>query len=402
MLCVSFPPEINSFLITAGPGSGPLVAAATAWGALAEELETAAMGFGSVAGGLTTDWLGPSSTTMQARLEPHVAWLHNAAAQAAAAGAQAARHAGFYEQARNAMVPLSVVLANRALLSALEATNILGQNTPLIAACEAAYEVMWAQDVFCMQTYNAASTSDAPQPTTFSAPVTPTAGLGAGGIGTQVAGGLESVLTPLAGPLTAVGDFLAPINGVMSGFSNVPLLGPFAGLDLTSAVGLSNASELANGPTRLMSTPLSMLMQLSRGGSSGTGGFGGLTTGGGTNSLLDAIGEMVNGKLSGMTSGLTNQLSSWGSQIGQQVSAQLSNASRVGGLSVPDGAIQSITRALPVPPATTVSAVPTVQAGMPGGPFAQAMMGALAGRGFGGLGTVAKAGVKVAAAAKGG
>ncbi|WP_252159672.1 PPE domain-containing protein, partial [Mycobacterium tuberculosis] len=38
------------------------------------------------------------------------------------------------------------VVANRALLVALVATNFFGQNTPAIAATEAQYAEMWAQD----------------------------------------------------------------------------------------------------------------------------------------------------------------------------------------------------------------------------------------------------------------
>ena len=36
----ALPPEINSGRIYAGPGSAPLIAAATAWDALARELQT--------------------------------------------------------------------------------------------------------------------------------------------------------------------------------------------------------------------------------------------------------------------------------------------------------------------------------------------------------------------------
>lgn len=402
-----YPPEINSLLITLGPGSAPLLEASEAWAGLTQELETAATGFGSTLAGLTGGWHGPSSATVQAKLEPHVAWLHETAAKTAALAAQAAAHVGFFEQARSSMVPLEAVIANRTLCMQLIASNILGQNTPAIMACEALYDIMWADDVMVMSTFDASSKAEQPQAMfrTASAPADALAGVDAEGVGNQVAGVIETVTTPLKGPLEALGSFMAPINEVLDPLQGLPLLGPFVGLDLASASGLSNASELVNVPMRLGSAPMSMLMSLTRAGGTSGSGLGNLTGGlanGATNPLLDAISEMVNGKLQTMTSGLTNQLSNWGSQIGQQVSAQLANASRVGGLSVPDGAIQTITRALPVPPATTVPAVPTVQAGMPGGPFAQAMMGALAGRGFGGLGNVAKAGVKAATAAKGG
>ncbi|BBY53867.1 PPE domain-containing protein [Mycobacterium koreense] len=402
-----YPPEINSLLITLGPGSAPLLEASEAWAGLTQELETAATGFGSTLAGLTGGWHGPSSATVQAKLEPHVAWLHETAAKTAALAAQAAAHVGFFEQARSSMVPLEAVIANRTLCMQLIASNILGQNTPAIMACEALYDIMWADDVMVMSTFDASSKAEQPQAMFRTTEGPSDAGLsaaslpGPGAAGDAIAGGLTQIGSALE-PLTA---FWAPIGTALSGFEKIPVLGAFADLSLTSPGSLSSASELVNVPMRLGSAPMSMLMSLTRAGGTSGSGLGNLTGGlanGATNPLLDAISEMVNGKLQTMTSGLTSQLSNWGSQIGQQVSAQLANASRVGGLSVPDGAIQTITRALPVPPATTVPAVPTVQAGMPGGPFAQAMMGALAGRGFGGLGNVAKAGVKAATAAKGG
>ncbi|MCV7316914.1 PPE family protein [Mycolicibacillus parakoreensis] len=401
------PPEINSFLITAGPGSAPLLAASEAWAALTQELETAATGFGSTVAGLASDWHGPTSTRMQAKLEPYVAWLHDTAAQTSTLAAQATAHAGFFEQARSSMVPLEAVIANRTLCMELISTNILGQNTPAIMVCEALYDIMWADDVMVMSAFDASSKADRPQAmfkttTNSSDPLTTTAlPVDPGGVGEAIGGGL----TQLGGALQPLTAFWEPIGTALSGFNEIPVLGAFADLSLTTPGSLSSASELINVPMRLGSAPMSMLMSLTRAGGTSGSGLGQLTgglTNGATNPLLNAISEMVNGKLQTMTSGLTSQLSNWGSQIGQQVSAQLANASRVGGLSAPEGAIQTITRALPVSPATTVPAVPTVQAGMPGGPFAQAMMGALAGRGFGGLGNAAKAGVKAATAAKGG
>jgi PPE-repeat protein len=49
------------------------------------------------------------------------------------------------------MVHPSAVAANRATLTVLVAANLLGQNTAAIAATEAQYMEMWAQDVVAMQ-----------------------------------------------------------------------------------------------------------------------------------------------------------------------------------------------------------------------------------------------------------
>lgn len=54
-----------------------------------------------------------------------------------------------------ATVPLPAVLANRARLLILIATNFFGQNTAAIAQTELEYVEMWAQDVAAMVGYHA-------------------------------------------------------------------------------------------------------------------------------------------------------------------------------------------------------------------------------------------------------
>jgi len=48
----AFPPEFNSARMYAGPGSGPMLAAASAWDVLAAELGSAASSYGSVVSSL--------------------------------------------------------------------------------------------------------------------------------------------------------------------------------------------------------------------------------------------------------------------------------------------------------------------------------------------------------------
>jgi PPE-repeat protein len=166
------PPEINSGRIYAGPGSAPLLAAATAWNALASELQTTAASYGSTIGELTTSWQGPSSTAAAAAAEPYTAWLSSTAAQAEQTGAQAQAAAAAYEAAFAASIPPPVIAANRATLALLVATNFLGQNTPAIAANEATYGEFWAQDAVAMYGY-AGAAGTASQLTSFTpAPAT--------------------------------------------------------------------------------------------------------------------------------------------------------------------------------------------------------------------------------------
>jgi PPE-repeat protein len=165
-----YPPEINSGRMYTGPGSGPMMAAAQAWGALADELYTAATAYQSVVSELTSGvWSGPSSTAMTAAAGTYVEWLSSTAAQAEQTSAQAAAAASAYEAAFASTVPPAVIAANRSLLMTLLATNFFGQNTPAIAATEAQYAEMWAQDAVAMYVYAGLSSSSTAL-TPFSSP----------------------------------------------------------------------------------------------------------------------------------------------------------------------------------------------------------------------------------------
>jgi PPE-repeat protein len=165
-----YPPEINSGRMYAGPGSGPMLAAAQAWGSLADELYTAASAYQSVVSELSSgSWSGPSSTAMTAAAGSYVEWLSTTAAQAEETAAQARAAVVGYEAAFAMTVPPPEVAANRSLLAVLVATNFFGQNTPAIAATEAQYAEMWAQDAVAMYGY-AGSSAAATALTPFTSP----------------------------------------------------------------------------------------------------------------------------------------------------------------------------------------------------------------------------------------
>ncbi|OCB37690.1 hypothetical protein A5676_17040 [Mycobacterium malmoense] len=156
----SLPPEVNSGLMYAGPGAGPMLAAAAGWDALAAQLEATASGYAAELAALTgLAWSGPSSLLMTAAVTPYVEWLTSVAAQAVQTAAQAYSAAAAYEAAFAMTVPPPVIAANRAQLMALIATNFLGQNAPAIAATETQYMEMWVQDATAMYGYAAASES---------------------------------------------------------------------------------------------------------------------------------------------------------------------------------------------------------------------------------------------------
>ena len=149
----ALPPEINSGRMYSGPGSAPMRAASAAWNLLAAELESTATQYQSTIDVLDDEWLGPTSATMAAAVDPYITWMSTTGAQAEQTAAQASAAASAYEAAFAMTVPPLEVAANRAQLAMLVATNVIGQNTAAIAANEAMYGEMWAQDAAAMYGY---------------------------------------------------------------------------------------------------------------------------------------------------------------------------------------------------------------------------------------------------------
>ena len=202
----ALPPEINSARMYSGPGAGPLMAAATAWDELATELNSTAASYSSVISGLTSeDWLGPSSASMAAAAAPYAAWMSTTGAQAEQAAAQAMAAASAYEAAFAMTVPPPVIAANRSQTMALIATNILGQNTSAIAASEAQYAEMWAQDSAAMQGY-ASSSAAASTLRPFTLPPQTTNPAGLAGQAATVAQAAAAADPPAVTPFEILGS----------------------------------------------------------------------------------------------------------------------------------------------------------------------------------------------------
>src|SRR5271163_4487238 len=239
------PPEINSARMYSGPGSESMLIAATAWDGLAAELQSTASSYGSVISGLTDEsWVGPSSTAMEAAATPYVAWLNSAAGQAEQTASQARAAAAAYHAAFAMTVPPATILANRTQLASLTATNVFGQNTPAIAANEAQYGEMWAQDATAMYGYaaNSAATTAKVTPFTAAPQTTNQAGLAAQATaaaqttGTSTGTGVQSTLSQLMSTIqTALQSLVSPSSSTSStsGLSSL-LSGLLGGTSSTS------------------------------------------------------------------------------------------------------------------------------------------------------------------------
>ena len=245
----ALPPEINSARMYAGPGSGPMLAAAAAWDGLAAQLHSGAAAYTSVISELTSGWQGPSSTAMAAAAAPYAAWMSTTAGQAELAATQAQAAAGAHEAAFAATLHPAVVAANRVQLMTQVATNIFGQNTAAIAATEAQYGEMWAQDAAAMYGYAASSAATTAKVTPFTAApqTTNTAGLAAQATaaaqttGTSTSAGVQSTLSQLISTLqTALQNLASPLSSGLGGSSSSTTTGsPIPGLGGLAASGFS-------------------------------------------------------------------------------------------------------------------------------------------------------------------
>jgi PPE-repeat protein len=379
------PPEINSGRLYAGPGCGSMLAAASAWDGLAADLRSTAASYQSVIWDLTgAAWLGSASVAMTAAAAPYLAWLTTTAALCEQAGTQAGAAAAAYETAFAMTVPPPMVAANRAQLMSLIATNILGQNTPAIAANEADYGEMWAQDAGAMYEYAGASAAASalppfasPQPTTNSSGVAgqvaavahataTSAGTGTQTImstGSQLISAVTNALQGLALPLPATAEslpsflqllsLLSPVNlsvaSASAAISSTGMAGSYAGLGYAVHYDPEGASKLDAILERLATVP----------GGSGTG-------------VLASLGSAGLGA---------------GGSPAPALSAGLSRASSIGALSVPPSwtaATPPIRLVAAAWPHTVPDATATVLAASKENMLNEMLLASMAVRGIGG------------------
>jgi PPE-repeat protein len=371
------PPEVNSGRMYAGPGSGPMLAAAAGWDDLAAELHSTAASYGSVISALTAGWQGPSSATMAAAAAPYAAWMSGTASQAEQTAAQARAAAAAYEIAFAATVPPPVIEANRALLMSLIATNLFGQNTPAIAATEAHYAEMWAQDAAAMYAYGGAS-SIASQLTPFRPPPQTSNPAGTVGQATAVAHAAA----------TSAGTNAQTLPQLTSG---VP--------QALQSLATATSAPAADPPS---STTLLQLL------SYGIGGFNPIR-------LYDPFGAFYDQGVQSFLAPFNNYnmqvayadaLSKAGyaaggvgpgihavGPAGGAVSAGMGRAGLVGNLSVPQGWVSAAPAIRPVAvvvPGTNLGAVPAaLAADSEGSIFSNMALSGLAGRAITGTGTAA-------------
>lgn len=376
----ALPPEINSGRMYVGAGSGPMLIAAAAWDALAAELHTASASYASTIEGMTVgSWHGPAATSMMTAAAPFVAWLTMTATQAEQAAAQAKLAAGAYEAAFAATVPPPVIEANRSLLMALIATNLLGQNTAAIAATEAQYAEMWAQDATTMYGYAASSASataltpftEPPETTDPSAMARQSAAVaqavGASEVQSQLAQLMNVVPNALqtVGPAAAAPAASTPVGTIIDAINPfVIAVRPFFSA-ITGAYS-PIAGIVLSGGWWLFALQILGLSQNAPG----------------VASLLSSGGKHIGGLAPLRASGYVASVAPGGG-----VSGSLGHSTLVGSLSVPQGWVTAapVMRTMAsMLPGVSAGALPAMPAAAEGGLFGEMAMASLAGRALAG------------------
>jgi PPE-repeat protein len=391
------PPEINSGRMYTGPGAGPMLAAAAAWDDLAAELSSTAASYASTVSSLTGGtWQGPSSESMATAAATYVEWMNTTAAQAEETGSQAKAAVAAYEAAFAATVPPPVIEANRALLMMLIATNILGQNTPAIAATEAHYMEMWAQDAGAMYGY-AGSAGSASVLTPFTEPpqTTNPAGTaqqsaaaaqagtsGASNIGTEITQFINSLPTALQNLANGLVQSPTTSRNLLSGLSLPQLfsatLPPGLSTDLTNWNTIF--STIASGPYSLQgltSIPGGPFLSFGQAYAWGQNGQGAASFLAGAKPITGALAPLAS------ELGTPHLSAAFGAG---PASGSMGRAALVGSMSVPQGWTQAApemgfrTLAAALPTNLAEAAVPEASLASQGGMFSQMAASSLAGR----------------------
>lgn len=207
-------PETNAIRLTTGPGAAAMTSVVAGYQAAGvTHLQQGAQMMATAATTATGSWWGQGGTSMMAAAVPKSEWQIEAGAHAEKASGLIGAAAGAHSAAVAATIPYPVVVANRIREATLQATNIIGQNTPAIAEADVEYGEYWAQNATAMTGYSSAAASivsglSVPLRPPLAAGGNPAAlAAGAASMGAQgVQTGVQASMQGLSAPLQAAGQ----------------------------------------------------------------------------------------------------------------------------------------------------------------------------------------------------
>jgi PPE-repeat protein len=141
----AFPPEVNAGQLMLGDQGASIEAAAIAYDVLAAALMAEAAQMAATTGSAAANgFIGAGGTAMTATAIPYIAALEALAAWVEQSAASAAAILQAYVTAKAAMIQVPVCETNRVSQAGFVATNIIGQNTPVIVALDMEYfDLFW-------------------------------------------------------------------------------------------------------------------------------------------------------------------------------------------------------------------------------------------------------------------
>lgn len=311
-------PEMNATMLESGSTSATWAAASTAWMGLASAALAAAGITGAQMAASTTTMSGVRSMIHAAATPPFLSWLVGMAGIAFRQAAIAAVVAESYGMARGAMIPSVQAITNRVNEAAAEASNIFGQNTPLIAALNAEYGMYTANNASIGTTYGeviTAATMPVPIP-----PPPPLANAAKSAADAAQATGQAAQMAQQAAQGASQTASQATSQGSATGTGDMgSMMGQFGQMFQAPMQALQSAGSGMGNPmqslSQFMSAPMSMfggssqLGDLLGGGSTGPsfapvapGSGGGLPLGGAGLGAGGGLGGGVPASMSKMTS----------------------------------------------------------------------------------------------------
>jgi PPE-repeat protein len=254
-------------------------------------------------------WQGPGGVMMQMSAQEFISICAAASAWVRIAGVQAAEVAAAHSASLQGMIPTPVCTTNRTTYAGLAASNLLGQNTPIMIGLDIQYGGFWVTNATQRAAYGAVATSalaaignPPPLAPAASDPAGAAAAVAQDAAGQGAAQGLQQG----AQTMTGVAD--APLGGASSAGSMGSLFSSAA--EPLTSMGQTLPSMAGQGPSMAMGLlgPLTSSLNGMNGASAASLGPGALGSGGlpgalgGAGSLAGGGGGMLSGPASAASS----------------------------------------------------------------------------------------------------